>query len=182
MSLLLSFIVLIELLFLFISVSFNHVHLLGMISLFYRMHSWVMATLDCVIIYGSKKISLVYWFHLSLYEKKIQVKFKEDEEGTTNTLDGSVDMHGRPAIRAKSGRWVAGIIILGKHRFLISVLQKPKKQRQRKLTCLGFLGFFSCACADMTKSLTSFQTSTSSNCFFQSPLLLLTSTEEKVLF
>ncbi|XP_057449699.1 protein NRT1/ PTR FAMILY 7.3-like [Lotus japonicus] len=35
--------------------------------------------------------------------------FKEESE---ITLDGSVDLHGRPAIRAKSGRWVAGIIIL----------------------------------------------------------------------
>ncbi|PQQ02821.1 protein NRT1/ PTR FAMILY 7.3 [Prunus yedoensis var. nudiflora] len=37
-------------------------------------------------------------------------KFKEDEDACT--LDGTVDMHGQPAIRAKSGRWVAGIIIL----------------------------------------------------------------------
>ncbi|XP_061368656.1 protein NRT1/ PTR FAMILY 7.3-like [Gastrolobium bilobum] len=37
-------------------------------------------------------------------------KFKEEPEEFT--LDGSVDWHGRPAIRAKSGRWVAGTIIL----------------------------------------------------------------------
>lgn len=37
-------------------------------------------------------------------------KFKEDQE--EHTLDGSVDYHGRQAIRAKSGGWVAGIIIL----------------------------------------------------------------------
>ncbi|KAK4557507.1 hypothetical protein RGQ29_007314 [Quercus rubra] len=37
-------------------------------------------------------------------------KFKEDQDACT--LDGTVDMHGRPAIRTKSGRWVAGIIIL----------------------------------------------------------------------
>ncbi|KAL9419441.1 hypothetical protein AB3S75_037247 [Citrus x aurantiifolia] len=37
-------------------------------------------------------------------------KFKED--GEEHTLDGSVDYYGRPAIRAKSGGWVAGIIIL----------------------------------------------------------------------
>ncbi|KAI4315149.1 hypothetical protein L6164_027991 [Bauhinia variegata] len=36
--------------------------------------------------------------------------FKEEPEELT--LDGSVDWHGRPAIRDKSGRWVAGIIIL----------------------------------------------------------------------
>lgn len=28
------------------------------------------------------------------------------------TLDGTVDYHGRPAVRSKSGSWVAGIIIL----------------------------------------------------------------------
>ncbi|KAM7258476.1 hypothetical protein ACFE04_014217 [Oxalis oulophora] len=39
-----------------------------------------------------------------------QEKFKvEDEE---DTLDGSVDFYGRPAIRSKSGKWFAGIIIL----------------------------------------------------------------------
>ncbi|XP_061368644.1 protein NRT1/ PTR FAMILY 7.3-like [Gastrolobium bilobum] len=37
-------------------------------------------------------------------------QFKEEPEEFT--LDGSVDWHGRPAIRAKSGRWVAGTIIL----------------------------------------------------------------------
>jgi ABC-type uncharacterized transport system permease subunit len=44
--------------------------------------------------------------------KNFQAKFKEDQEACT--FDGSVDWHGRPAIRAKSGRWVAGIIILCK--------------------------------------------------------------------
>lgn len=29
------------------------------------------------------------------------------------TLDGAVDRHGRPAIRDKTGTWVAGILILG---------------------------------------------------------------------
>ncbi|KAL5862544.1 hypothetical protein ACOSQ3_000058 [Xanthoceras sorbifolium] len=42
-----------------------------------------------------------------------QGKFKEEEEEEEAcTLDGTVDWHGRPAIREKSGRWVAGIIIL----------------------------------------------------------------------
>ncbi|XP_028762508.1 protein NRT1/ PTR FAMILY 7.3 [Neltuma alba] len=39
-----------------------------------------------------------------------QSKYKEEPEGFT--LDGSVDWHGRPAIRDKSGGWFAGIIIL----------------------------------------------------------------------
>ncbi|KAF7828539.1 protein NRT1/ PTR FAMILY 7.3-like isoform X1 [Senna tora] len=39
-----------------------------------------------------------------------QSKYKDEPEGLT--LDGSVDWHGRPAIRDESGRWVAGIIIL----------------------------------------------------------------------
>lgn len=42
----------------------------------------------------------------------LQGKFKGDTE--EHTLDGSVDWHGRPAIRAKSGRWVAGTIVLCK--------------------------------------------------------------------
>ncbi|CAJ2645959.1 protein NRT1/ PTR FAMILY 7.3 [Trifolium pratense] len=41
-------------------------------------------------------------------------KFMEESESESEelTLDGSVDFNGRPAIRAKSGRWGAGIIIL----------------------------------------------------------------------
>jgi len=49
---------------------------------------------------------------LSNVEINLQVKFKDDTEEVT--LDGSVDWHGRPAIRAKSGRWVAGTIVLCK--------------------------------------------------------------------
>ncbi|KAF5735087.1 proton-dependent oligopeptide transport family protein [Tripterygium wilfordii] len=42
-----------------------------------------------------------------------EVKFKEEEEEEcTTTLDGTVDWQGRPAIRGKSGQWVAGMIIL----------------------------------------------------------------------
>lgn len=29
------------------------------------------------------------------------------------TLDGTVDYHGRPAIRERSGTWFAGILLLG---------------------------------------------------------------------
>ena len=29
------------------------------------------------------------------------------------TLDGAVDRHGRPAVRGKTGTWVAGILLLG---------------------------------------------------------------------
>jgi len=50
-------------------------------------------------------------------EINLQVKFKDDTEELT--LDGSVDWHGRPAIRAKSGRWVAGTIVLCKFQFQI---------------------------------------------------------------
>ncbi|OIV93419.1 hypothetical protein TanjilG_02956 [Lupinus angustifolius] len=45
---------------------------------------------------------------LEIYKEE---KYKEEEEEEC-TLDGSVDWQGRTAIRAKSGRWVAGIIIL----------------------------------------------------------------------
>ncbi|KAL4602174.1 hypothetical protein ACB092_10G034400 [Castanea dentata] len=47
---------------------------------------------------------------VELSKRNLQGKFKEDQDACT--LDGTVDMHGRPAIRTKSGRWVAGIIIL----------------------------------------------------------------------
>ncbi|XP_057976688.1 protein NRT1/ PTR FAMILY 7.3 [Malania oleifera] len=46
-------------------------------------------------------------FHVS---KDKEGKLKDDEERCT--LDGTVDGHGRPAIRGKTGKWVAGIIIL----------------------------------------------------------------------
>ncbi|XP_058778124.1 protein NRT1/ PTR FAMILY 7.3 [Vicia villosa] len=39
-------------------------------------------------------------------------KFKEESESEELTLDGSVNFYGRPAIRAKSGRWGAATIIL----------------------------------------------------------------------
>ncbi|OMO77193.1 Proton-dependent oligopeptide transporter family [Corchorus capsularis] len=38
-------------------------------------------------------------------------KLKEEQEATC-TQDGTVDWHGRPAIKTKSGSWTAGIIIL----------------------------------------------------------------------
>ncbi|XP_038906251.1 protein NRT1/ PTR FAMILY 7.3-like [Benincasa hispida] len=42
-----------------------------------------------------------------------QSKLKEEIAAAEGfTLDGTVDWHGRPAIRSKSGTWVAGIIIL----------------------------------------------------------------------
>ncbi|KAK6250980.1 hypothetical protein SCA6_004985 [Theobroma cacao] len=41
---------------------------------------------------------------------KEQGKVKEDQGACTQ--DGTIDWHGRPAIRAKSGQWTAGIIIL----------------------------------------------------------------------
>ncbi|CAL0313678.1 unnamed protein product [Lupinus luteus] len=46
---------------------------------------------------------------LEIYKEE---KYKKEEEEEECTLDGSVDWQGRTAIRAKSGRWVAGNIIL----------------------------------------------------------------------
>ncbi|TYG77653.1 hypothetical protein ES288_D03G211800v1 [Gossypium darwinii] len=42
---------------------------------------------------------------------KEQVEFKEEQEEAC-TKDGTIDWHGQPAIKAKSGQWTAGIIIL----------------------------------------------------------------------
>ncbi|XP_057510645.1 protein NRT1/ PTR FAMILY 7.3-like [Actinidia eriantha] len=45
---------------------------------------------------------------LEILPKEGKVKGEKEE----CTFDGTVDLHGRPAIRERSGRWVAGIIIL----------------------------------------------------------------------
>ena len=42
------------------------------------------------------------------------LKDGETKERDVCTLDGTVDWHGQPAIKSKSGGWVAGIIILCK--------------------------------------------------------------------
>ncbi|XP_020218028.1 protein NRT1/ PTR FAMILY 7.3 [Cajanus cajan] len=49
---------------------------------------------------------------MSCLETEVCQERKHGEESEEITLDGSVDLHGRPAIRAKSGRWPAGIILL----------------------------------------------------------------------
>lgn len=41
----------------------------------------------------------------------MEEKTKKGQEACT--LDGTVDRHGRPAIRERSGTWIAGILILG---------------------------------------------------------------------
>ncbi|KAM7512234.1 hypothetical protein LguiB_011109 [Lonicera macranthoides] len=43
-------------------------------------------------------------------EKKKMVK--EEEKGEEFTLDGSVDRNGKPAVRGRSGKWTAGILLL----------------------------------------------------------------------
>ncbi|KAL8266768.1 hypothetical protein R6Q59_004112 [Mikania micrantha] len=43
--------------------------------------------------------------------KKVRCVNDDEEEGT-RTLDGTVDFHGRPALKVKTGRWTAGSIIL----------------------------------------------------------------------
>lgn len=47
---------------------------------------------------------------MDAFQVSKEVKIKEVEE--VYTLDGSVDRQGQPAVRHKSGQWVAGIIIL----------------------------------------------------------------------
>jgi peptide/histidine transporter 3/4 len=64
----------------------------------------------------------------------LQGKFKEETEELT--LDGSVDWHGRPAIRAKSGRWFAGTIILCKFQTSIYI--------QFFIALILFLFYFLC--------------------------------------
>lgn len=42
------------------------------------------------------------------------MKGAEKNREEVHTLDGSVDRHGRPAIKGRSGGWQAGFLILGK--------------------------------------------------------------------
>lgn len=47
---------------------------------------------------------------------------KEEEE---YTLDGSVDRHGNPAIKGRSGGWQAGFLILGKLLHIHEAVKRP---------------------------------------------------------
>lgn len=58
--------------------------------------------------------------------KNLQGNYREEKE--EYTLDGTVDWDGRPAIKAKSGQWFAGTIIL----------RKLMKKHTRR-TCFPFL-------------------------------------------
>ena len=49
--------------------------------------------------------------HNSFFQDDMKTNVKGQE---ICTLDGSVDKHGRPAVRGKTGAWFAGILILGK--------------------------------------------------------------------
>lgn len=54
---------------------------------------------------------------LALKQEKITefgVTRRREKKGEEEyTQDGSVDRHGRPAVKAKSGGWQAGILLLG---------------------------------------------------------------------
>ncbi|KAL3499852.1 hypothetical protein ACH5RR_038945 [Cinchona calisaya] len=47
---------------------------------------------------------------MASFQVSKEEKFKGDQE--EYTCDGSIDLHGRPAIRDTTGKWIAGIIIL----------------------------------------------------------------------
>jgi hypothetical protein len=58
------------------------------------------------------------------------------------TLDGSVDMKGRPAVKGKSGGWLAGALILGiilLTTFPALVFSMKNKIKQRDLQLTNFL-------------------------------------------
>ncbi|XVF41363.1 hypothetical protein PTKIN_Ptkin01aG0274400 [Pterospermum kingtungense] len=44
--------------------------------------------------------------------KEVSIEKKMTKEEEVYTLDGTVDRHGRPAIRSKTGTWVSGILLL----------------------------------------------------------------------
>lgn len=81
-------------------------------------HSFISLITKCLLILLLiSEFNILYskWHFIWVLKKLCvwtQNKLKEEPEGIT--LDGSVDWHGRPAIRDKSGTWVAGIIILCK--------------------------------------------------------------------
>lgn len=60
---------------------------------------------------GDEKAHLTVYF--VFWDQNLQGG-ETKEEREVCTLDGTIDWHGQPAIRSKSGGWVAGIIILCK--------------------------------------------------------------------
>lgn len=56
----------------------------------------------------------------------MQMMMKKEEE--EETRDGTVDYYGRPSIRSNSGKWVAGIIILGMSLFSNHDLNRKQKR------------------------------------------------------
>lgn len=59
------------------------------------------------------------------------MKKKEGQE-EEETRDGTVDYYGRPSVRSNSGKWVAGIIILGMYLFSNHDLNRIKQKRTIK--------------------------------------------------
>lgn len=47
------------------------------------------------------------------YNFQVEVNGEVGKGQEVCTLDGTVDYHGRPAIRERSGNWVAGVLLLG---------------------------------------------------------------------
>jgi hypothetical protein len=47
------------------------------------------------------------------FQRGMDGKVKDGRE--VCTLDGTVDWHGRPAVRQRTGSWVAAILILGNY-------------------------------------------------------------------
>lgn len=80
----------------------------------------------------SDKYCIIDWV-VTLHQQKQILGFgkrregKNKEEGEDEyTLDGSVDRHGSPAIRARSGGWQAGILLLG------NLLKHPNSNKRER--------------------------------------------------
>jgi len=72
------------------------------------------------------------------------VKVKGEEEECTN--DGTVDFYGMPANRAKTGKWLAGIMLLCKfffftHKKNIIFPWKRQKRRRKRTDITMYLSF-----------------------------------------
>jgi hypothetical protein len=69
-----------------------------------------------------------------MYEGESDDTMEEDCCG--HTQDGSVDSRGKPALKKKSGGWVAGIIILGMSSHSMYYVPYLKETMDRIFTCM----------------------------------------------
>jgi len=55
------------------------------------------------------------------------------------TQDGSTDRKGKPALKAKTGRWNSAVLLLGNYRYLLTHSCMLKHRRKKKISIMYFL-------------------------------------------